>query len=122
MVSHGSIHFNATDFFLPLLRLFFFFSLLSLGTSVQDIPGLGDDGYGTKTLSKFPGMVTVNFLFFLDKKNRWFCFSFFFLILAFVPSPKTFHPGMHKIRFLFGSPALNALGEGFPLFFTFCMI
>uniref|UniRef100_A0A8C3R7P6 Discs large MAGUK scaffold protein 2 n=1 Tax=Cyanoderma ruficeps TaxID=181631 RepID=A0A8C3R7P6_9PASS len=30
-----------------------------------DIPGLGDDGYGTKTLSKFPGMVTVNpFLFF----------------------------------------------------------
>lgn len=48
-------------------------SLLSLGTSMQDIPGLGDDGYGTKTLSKFPGMVTVNFSFP------------FLLSLAFVP-------------------------------------
>lgn len=41
-------------------------SLLSLGTSMQDIPGLGDDGYGTKTLSKFPGMVTVTFPFLLS--------------------------------------------------------
>lgn len=60
MVRHGSIHFKSTDFFLPVLRLFFSFIALSLGTPpVQDIPGLGDDGYGTKTLSKFPGMVTV---------------------------------------------------------------
>lgn len=61
-VCPGHIYFNSIDFFLPLLLLFFL-SLFPLGTTMQDIPRLGDNAYGTKTLSKFPGMVTVTLLF-----------------------------------------------------------
>uniref|UniRef100_A0A8C0QRH3 SH3 domain-containing protein n=1 Tax=Chelonoidis abingdonii TaxID=106734 RepID=A0A8C0QRH3_CHEAB len=54
-----------------------------------DIPGLGDDGYGTKTLSKFPGMVTSTF---------FLCSVF---VLAFVPSLRTFHSQHAQDRVLF---------------------
>lgn len=85
----------------------------SLGTAGQDSLGLGDDGYGTKALSKFPGMVTTTFkpcpLF--PQPHR-FCFCFFqILSISFVCFPKAPAPRLPACtnkNFFLCCPLVNA--------------